>query len=52
MDGKFCSSGEGGTDGKDLSLCACACGSAGAWSMAMLASFDGTHIHTFHERCI
>ena len=26
MDGKFCSSGEGGTDGKD-SLCACVCGS-------------------------
>ena len=23
MDGKLCSSGEGGTDGKDLSLCAC-----------------------------
>ena len=28
MDGKFCSSGEGGTDGKDLSLCACIFGSA------------------------
>ena len=29
MDGKFCSSsGEGGTDGKDLSLCVCMCGSA------------------------
>ena len=28
MDGKFCSSGEGGADGKDLSLCACVCGSA------------------------
>ena len=28
MDGKFCSSGEGGTDDKDLSLCACMCGSA------------------------
>ena len=28
MDGKLCSSGEGGTDGKDLSLCACVCGSA------------------------
>ena len=28
LDGKFCSSGEGGTDGKDLSLCACMCGSA------------------------
>ena len=25
MDGKLCSSGEGGTDGKDLSLCACMC---------------------------
>ena len=28
IDGKFCSSGEGGTDGKVLSLCACVCGSA------------------------
>ena len=28
MDGKFCSSGEGATDGKDLSLCVCVCGSA------------------------
>ena len=27
MDGKFCSSGEGGTDGKDLPVCACVCGS-------------------------
>ena len=28
MDGKVCSSGEGGTDGKDLPVCACVCGSA------------------------
>ena len=28
MDGKLCSSSEGGTDGKDLSVCACVCGSA------------------------
>ena len=28
MDGKLCSSGEGGTDGKDLSVCACVCVSA------------------------
>ena len=28
MDGKLCSSGEGGTDGKDLPVCACLCGSA------------------------
>ena len=28
MDGKLCSSGEGGTDGKNLSVCACVCGSA------------------------
>ena len=28
MDGKLCSSGERGTDGKNLSLCACVCGSA------------------------
>ena len=28
MDGKFCSSGEGGTYGKDLPVCACVCGSA------------------------
>ena len=27
MDGKLCSSGEGGTDGKDFSVCACVCGS-------------------------
>ena len=27
MDGKLCSSGEGGTDGKDLSVCTCVCGS-------------------------
>ena len=25
MDGKLCSSGEGGTDGKDLSVCTCVC---------------------------
>ena len=37
MDGKLCSSGEGGTDGKDLPVCMC--GSAhdcGAWSMAIV----------------
>ena len=28
MDGKFCSSGEGVTYGKDLPVCACVCGSA------------------------
>ena len=28
MDGKLCSSGEGGTDGKDLPVRACVCGSA------------------------
>ena len=28
MDGKLCSSGEGGTDGKDLPVCICMCGSA------------------------
>ena len=28
MDGKFCSSGEGGTDGGDLPVWACVCGSA------------------------
>ena len=28
MDGKLCSSGEGGIDGKDLPVCACECGSA------------------------
>ena len=28
MDGKLCSSGEGGTDGKDLPVCTCMCGSA------------------------
>ena len=28
MDGKLCSSGEGGTDGKDLSACISMCGSA------------------------
>ena len=28
MDGKSCSSGEGGTDGKDLPVCICMCGSA------------------------
>ena len=27
MDGKLCSSGEGGTDGKDLPVCTCMCGS-------------------------
>ena len=27
-DGKLCSSGKGGTDGKDLSVCTCMCGSA------------------------
>ena len=27
MDGKLCSSGERGTDGKDLSVCACVGGS-------------------------
>ena len=27
-DGKLCSSGEGGTDGKDLPVCTCMCGSA------------------------
>ena len=26
--GKLCSSGEGGTDGKDLPVCTCMCGSA------------------------
>ena len=26
--GKLCSSGEGGTDGKDLPVCTCVCGSA------------------------
>ena len=25
MDGKLCSSGEGGTDGKDLPVCICTC---------------------------
>ena len=28
MDGKLCSSGEGGTDGEDLPVCICMCGSA------------------------
>ena len=28
MDGKLCSSGEGGPDGKDLPVCTCMCGSA------------------------
>ena len=28
MDGKLCSSCEGGTDGKDLSVCTCMCGFA------------------------
>ena len=28
MDGKLCSSGEGGADGKDLSVCICMYGSA------------------------
>ena len=28
MDGKLCSSDEGGTDGKDLPACTCMCGSA------------------------
>ena len=28
MDFKLCSSGEGGTDGKDLHVCTCMCGSA------------------------
>ena len=28
MDGKLCSSGEGGTDGKDLPVGICMCGSA------------------------
>ena len=28
MDSKLCSSGEGGTDGKDLPVCTCMCGSA------------------------
>ena len=28
MDGKLCSSGEGGTDGKDLPVHTCMCGSA------------------------
>ena len=28
MDGKLCSSGEGGTDGKDFPVCAWVCGSA------------------------
>ena len=28
MDGKLCSSGEGGTDGKDLPVCTCVCDSA------------------------
>ena len=32
-DGKLCSSGEGGADGKDLPVCTCMCGSACAWSM-------------------
>ena len=27
-DGKLCSSGEGGTDGKDMPVCVCMCGSA------------------------
>ena len=37
MDGKFCSSGEGGTDGKE-SVCACMCGSAHdcGWLMAVM----------------
>ena len=39
-DGKLCSSGEGGTDGKDLSLCACVCVApamtVGAWLMAVM----------------
>ena len=44
MDGKLCSSGEGGTDSKDLSVCACVCGSAHDWgcvvdsNSAMVAS--------------
>ena len=40
MDGKLCSSGEGGTDGKELSVCACVCVAlpmiVGAWSMAVM----------------
>ena len=28
MDGMLCSSGEGGTDGRDLPVCICICGSA------------------------
>ena len=35
MDSKFCSLGEGGTDDKDLPICTCVCGSAGAWLMAV-----------------
>ena len=27
MDGKLCSSGKGGTDGKELPVCICMCGS-------------------------
>ena len=40
MDGKLSSSGEGGTDGKDLPVCACVCVAppmiVGAWSMAVM----------------
>ena len=39
-DGKLCSSGEGGTDGKDLPVRTCMCGSAHdcgcVWSMAVI----------------
>ena len=50
MDGKLCSSSEGGTDGKDLSVCTCMCGSAhdcgcvvndsGAMEASLLVTWD------------
>ena len=36
MDGKLCSSGEGGTDGKDLHVCVAPSMIVGVWSMAVM----------------
>ena len=41
MDGKLCSSGEGGTDGKDLPVCVCMCGSDHAYDCGCVV--DGSN---------
>ena len=60
MDGKLCSSGEGGTDVKDLPVCACVCGSAhdcgcvvdGSNAMVALAYEYYYYLYTCHNTCM